>query len=200
VVALAGVLTTGQAGALRRGDFGLIRRTPQPRTKHCDSEFSGAAQPRCPRLRGRSSASRMPVASLGWTRSPSRFRFRGRATHARVIEAKASGEAEPTHVGVAARQALRSARFLPDCRSDPAGRLTSTAATGLFATINVSTLVCRPSIGLLVDRIFAPRLAVGGQSARASLMESGPTPRSEGNRENYIRTSPGARGHEQTYE
>ena len=77
--------------------------------------------------------------------------------------------------GVAAREAARSAQFwlmagvflLAGAAVNGANAhivplltdrgLTPVAATGIFGVMGLSTLVVRPFVGLLLDRVFAPK-------------------------------------------
>jgi len=93
-----------------------------------------------------------------------------------------SGQARAALVrrsGVAAREAARSAQFwlmvgvflLAGAAINGANAhivpvltdrgLTPAAATGIFGMMGLSTLVGRPLVGLLLDRIFAPHVAAG---------------------------------------
>jgi predicted MFS family arabinose efflux permease len=107
------------------------------------------------------------------------------------------GEAEPARRGAGACEAFRSVRFrciagaflLAGAAVNGANThilplltdrgLTPAAATGVFSVMGFSTLVGRPFVGLLVDGIFAPRVAAASffaALAGLALLVFGPGP------------------------
>jgi MFS family permease len=99
-----------------------------------------------------------------------------REPDARVERGQARATLDP-RPGVTAREAARSAQFwlmagvflLAGAAINGANAhivplltdrdLTPVAATGIFSVMGLSTLVVRPFVGLLLDRIFAPQVA-----------------------------------------